>query len=160
MTNKIPIIIIVLISIIMSWVIVAFVVPNTVNAQTPAPTREYQTLSPLSDAQKKVDLKDPKTYFTNMFSVLVSIISILAVIRLMLCGFQYMTSEAISSKEEAKKCIWTIIGGIFLLLLSYLILTTINKDLITLNFFDRVITEVENKPEDTVKINKTLSPAP
>jgi len=134
---------------------IVFIVPNNVSAQVQDPT--YTPLSPLSESQTKINLKDPSGYFTNMFSVFVSILAIIAVIKLMFCGFQYMTSEAISSKSEAKKCIWTIIGGLFLILLSFLILTTINKDLVTLSFFDTVTTEV-NKAKRDVTIYKTINP--
>jgi hypothetical protein len=120
----------------------AFAAFETTLAQQNTQTKVYQPLEPLSDAQRKIDLNDPQPYITNLFSIFVSIVSILAVIRLMLCGVTYITSEAVGSKEEAKKCIWTILGGLFLILLSYLILTTINKDLVKLSFFTEVKTQV------------------
>jgi len=93
----------------------------------------YESLSPFPGTEN-VDTGNPGSYFATLFTIFISVISLLAVIKLMLCGFQYMTSEAISSKENAKKCIWAVVGGIFLILLSYLILVTINEDLTKLNF--------------------------
>ena len=116
-----------------------------VSAQT-----DYVPISPISD--EAIDLDRPEGYFARVFTIFISIISILAVIRLMLCGFQYMTSEAISSKEDAKKCIWAIVGGLFLILLSWLILQTINKDITTYQFFERIrgikTDIIENKSTD------------
>ena len=103
--------------------------------------QDYVSLSPLPGTET-VDTSDPSTYFQTIFILFVSIISILAVIRLMLCGFQYMTSEAISSKENAKNCIWTVIFGIFIILLSVLVLQTINPQLIEINF-DTLKTEID-----------------
>lgn len=102
---------------------------GVVFAQVPT---TYVPLSPIKDTT--VSLTDPSKYFSNLFIAFVAITAILGVIKLMLCGFQYMTSEAISTKAEAKKCIWFAIGGLFLILLSVLILQTINKDLIKIPF--------------------------
>lgn len=96
-------------------------------------TTDYVSLSPLPGTES-VDASDPSSYFSTLFTIFISVISILAVIKLMLCGFQYMTSEAVSSKENAKKCIWAVIFGIFLILLSFLILKTINPELVKLQF--------------------------
>ena len=103
---------------------------------TPAfaqPPTEYQTLSPLPGT-KIVKSDAPEVYFTNIFNIFVAVVAILSVIKLMICGFQYMMSEAVSSKENAKKCIWAVVGGIFLILLSFLILQTINPDLVRIHF--------------------------
>jgi len=62
----------------------------------------YVPLSPLPGTET-VDTSDPSSFFSTLFILFVSVAAILAVIKLMLCGFQYMTSEAISSKENAKK---------------------------------------------------------
>ena len=94
---------------------------------------EYQTLSPLPGT-KIVKTDAPEVYFKNIFNIFVAVVAILSVIKLMICGFQYMMSEAVSSKENAKKCIWAVLFGIFLILLSYLILFTINPKLTELPF--------------------------
>ena len=103
---------------------------------TPAfaqPPTEYQTISPLPGIEK-VKGDEPGVYFANIFIIFIAVISILSVIKLMICGFQYMTSEAVGSKENAKKCIWAILFGIFLILLSFLILQIINPELTKLQF--------------------------
>ena len=45
-------------------------------------------------------------------------------------GFKYMLSDAVTSKQEAKSWIWGAITGIILALSAYLILNTINPDLV------------------------------
>ena len=98
----------------------------------------YVPLSTIPDTSSggpfTVSLEDPGGYFANLLTLFISIASMLGVIKLMLCGFRYMTSEAISTKEEAKVCIWWVLGGLFLILLSVLILQTINEDLIQIPF--------------------------
>ena len=45
-------------------------------------------------------------------------------------GFVYMLSGTVTSKDEAKKWIWGAISGLILALAAYLILNTINPDLV------------------------------
>ncbi len=47
-------------------------------------------------------------------------------------GFTYMLSDTITSKDDAKKYIWGAISGLVLGLSAYLILNTINPDLVSL----------------------------
>lgn len=82
----------------------------------------------------QVDTSNPNAYFEQLFNIFIAVVSILAVIRLMICGIQYMSSESISSKAAARTCITYVIGGLFLVLLSFLILQTINKDLTVVDF--------------------------
>jgi len=106
----------------------------------------YTPISPLPGIGSDVDTAGsagPINYLNTMFVIFVSIIAILGVIKLMICGFQYMTSEAISDISEAKKCISGVFGGLFLVLLSVLILQTINPSLIQLTFFDTLQTQVD-----------------
>ena len=98
----------------------------------------YTPISPLPGLES-IDTGNPSgliQYFNRIFVIFISIVAVLGVIKLMICGFQYMTSEAISSKEEAKKCMTGVFGGLFLVLISVLVLQTINPSLIKLTFFD------------------------
>lgn len=93
----------------------------------------YVSISPLPGTEN-VNLEDPGSYFSNLFTIFIVIASALAVIRLMLCGISYMTSESISTKTDAKGCIWAVFSGLFLILLSVIILGQINKDFLKLDF--------------------------
>jgi len=81
-----------------------------------------------------INLDEPAEYFSGLFTILVSVVAIFAVIKLMLCGFEYMMSESITTKSSALQCIWYVMGGLFLILLSVLILQTINPALLKLPF--------------------------
>lgn len=107
--------------------LVTFSIPNFVFAQG------YTLLSPLGSFTR-VNTADPNTYFQRMFVIFIAAAAILAVIRLMICGIQYMASESITSKSEAKTCLWYVIGGLFLILISYIILFTVNRGLVGNSF--------------------------
>lgn len=94
----------------------------------------YTPLSPLPGDGGSIDITDPSSYFARMFAIFVGLAAVIAVIMLVICGFQYMTSDAISSKESAKKRCWAAILGLGLILISWIILNTINPNLLNLPF--------------------------
>jgi hypothetical protein len=63
--------------------------------------------------------------------VLIGITGLLAVVMLVICGIKMMTTEAVSSKSEAKQCITNAIFGVIIALAAYLILNTINPKLLS-----------------------------
>ena len=100
--------------------------------------QSYTPISPLPGVGSSVNTGGPSglvQYFNNIFVLFISIIAVLAVIKLMICGFQYMMSEAISSKEAAKKCMTGVFGGLLIVLLSVLVLQTINPKILSFDFF-------------------------
>ena len=114
-----------------------------------------QGFVPISDIPNgAVDTSSTDSYLGSLFIIFISVATILAVIKLMICGIQYMTSESISSKGAARTCITYVIGGLLLILISFLILNTINPDLrngsfntITESIQDS-IGDVSNLPDD------------
>jgi len=96
--------------------------------------QNYVPLSPLPGDGGVIDTTDPASYFARMFAIFVGLAAVIAVIMLVICGFQYMTSDAISSKESAKKRCWAAILGLGLILISWIILNTINPNLLKLPF--------------------------
>lgn len=82
-----------------------------------------------AEEAKDVDLAQYVSYF---YTFGISLVAILAVGGLAIGGFLYMLSDTISSKEEAKKYIWSALSSLVLLLSAYLILNTINPDLVSL----------------------------
>lgn len=68
-----------------------------------------------------------------LFPFMLAVATILAVLMLIFAGFRWMAG-AISPPEveEAKKMIWAAVGGLALALVSWLILNTINPDLVKL----------------------------
>lgn len=114
------------------FIVIVSIAPTVALAAT---SDSYTLLSPLG-TYTSVNTGDADAYFNQLFFIFIAVAAILAVIRLMICGLQYMASEAVSTKGQAKQCIWYVIGGLFLILLSFIILQTINPGLTGKSFND------------------------
>jgi hypothetical protein len=69
-------------------------------------------------------------YINIVIKTLIGIAAVLAVIMIVMGGIEYMTSELISSKEEGRHRITNAVIGLLIALGAYLILYTINPDLL------------------------------
>jgi len=87
----------------------------------------------------------PAEYISKLYIAAAMIAGILAVGMIVYAGFLWMTSPAIGKIEEAKNRIWSAIIGVILLLASYLILNTINPDLVNLKLGSVDFGNVESK---------------
>ncbi len=118
---------------------VVLTLPLALSAQQPSTT--FVPLAP-PDGSKLGTLysssTDLATFLSNLFSAALSIGAILAVLRLTYAGYQYMTSDAWSSKSHAKEIIGNVVLGLLLLLSIYLILYQINPDILKLNFLQNL----------------------
>lgn len=92
-------------------------------------------------------------YIKLLYKWGVSAASGLAVVVIMYGGVQYMTSAGGGGIEEAKGRIQGAVMGLLLALGSYIILQTINRDLLSTNF------ALETLSVDVVTGNKTLETA-
>ena len=72
------------------------------------------------------------TLLNNFFRLGIWVATILAVIMIAIGGVEYMASDAVTSKESAKKKIWGAVWGLLLALGIYLFLFTISPGLISL----------------------------
>ncbi len=96
-----------------------------------------QEFVPISDIPNTTfDVDNPDNYFQSLFNIFIVVAIILAVIRLMICGIQLMTSESIPARGNAKTCIQYVLGGLLLALASFILLQTINSDLVGGSFAD------------------------
>lgn len=95
----------------------------------------YTYLAPLSDEKTfNPDQENALSKYINfVVKIAIGIAAVLAVIMIVMGGIQYMTSELISSKEEGKKRITNAILGLLIALGAYLILYTINPNLLKLD---------------------------
>ena len=75
------------------------------------------------------------TLLNRLFIVSVAIASLLSVVMLSVGGFKYMTSESVLNMGDAKREIRNSIIGLAIVLLSILVLQTINPDIVNLNLF-------------------------
>lgn len=71
-------------------------------------------------------------YVRYIYLVGLSAIGIAALGVLVYAGFMYMMAGTVTSKDEAKKRIWGALSGLVLALAAFLILYTINPDLVSL----------------------------
>lgn len=78
-------------------------------------------------------VKDPGVYFEKVYIFAVALGAILAVVMIIYGGFIWMTSPAVANIQKGKDMIYGAISGLILLLASYLILYTINPELVGLS---------------------------
>lgn len=96
--------------------------------------KEYQLLAPLTQEQAqnpKVELGD---YLSTLFKIFLAVAGILATVMIVFAGFQYMLTELPGGKKDALGKFQNAILGLLLALSSYLILNTINPDLVNTSF--------------------------
>lgn len=79
------------------------------------------------------DVTDPGVYIRYLFIFGLSVVGFLAVGGTVIGGIQYMLAGTLTSTEKALKTIISSLGGVFLLLCSYLLLYTIDPSLINLS---------------------------
>lgn len=73
------------------------------------------------------------SYINSLFFLIISVAAMLAVIKVVIGGFQYMTqTSSTSATAKARETIRDAIIGLILLLSSYLILSIINPQILTL----------------------------
>ncbi len=94
-----------------------------VSAQT------YQPLAPLPIISEGGEVTIA-TFLPGIYKLAVGAASVIAVVIIILAGFKYMTSEG--GKSEARQSIKNALTGLLMLLGSYLLLYTINPELLKL----------------------------
>lgn len=122
--------------IILGLAVVFLGASHAVLAET-APQPEYELLAPLpingagSDPSKFVDLN---TYIPAMFKLAIGLAGGLAVLRIIMGGIKYMTTDAFGEKGDAKQTIQDAIIGLLLAISAYTILATVNPKLVDFQF--------------------------
>jgi hypothetical protein len=105
----------------------------------------YVELAPLCDTSANsgcgtVNLQTGLgTYINNLYKIAVAAASVLAVLMLVLGGFKYVSTDVIGNKEEGKETIKSALGGLLLVLSSWVILNTINPQLVSLNITSKAL---------------------
>jgi hypothetical protein len=74
-------------------------------------------------------------YVQALYFLSITIGALIAVVKIIFGGVQYMLSDVITSKEKAKKDIYGALLGLLIILSAVLILNTINPNLTKLNIF-------------------------
>ncbi|PIR37269.1 MAG: hypothetical protein COV34_03545 [Candidatus Zambryskibacteria bacterium CG10_big_fil_rev_8_21_14_0_10_42_12] len=109
-------------------------------------SREYTLLAPLPLGQggTEVTRTDFAGYINGMYRFVLGVAGILAVIMIIYAGFVYMTTDAFQKKQEGREHIKNAILGLLLAISTWLILNTINPNLLQFNFqIQRPVTTVQ-----------------
>lgn len=81
-----------------------------------------------------------ETFFNTLFVSAIAVGAALAVIRLAYAGVVYMTTDLVTSKQNARQMIADVVLGLVVLLAIWVILFQINPDLLNLNILRSVNT--------------------
>ena len=95
----------------------------------------YKISVSLPGAPKGTEVRDPSEYISILFKAGLAIAGVLALVFLLYGAILYTISSSrgnVEGEAEAKERIYSVFLGLGLLLLSYLILYTINPDLVKL----------------------------
>jgi len=76
---------------------------------------------------------DLSIYISGLFNFIIGLAAILAVFMIALGGFTYITTDTISGKSDGKGFISNAVWGLILALAAWLILNTINPNLLNFN---------------------------
>lgn len=134
------------IPILLVSVLLALGAPAVVLAQ------EFVPLEPIPGVNTGGNINVPE-FAKNVFRLLVSAAAILAVLMLTVGGIQYMTSEALGTKEAARTRIKNALYGLIILIASYLILYTINPCLLEFRLFSQAAGSCAGGTETTAPAN-------
>ncbi len=115
--------------------------PFSVVAQASAPCppfsavpHVYCPLEPIGNfilPQVKITPDGLRGYLNTIVKIMISLAGALAVLYIIYGGIQYTLTESVFGKDDGKKTIWGAIEGLLLALSSYLILYTLNPDLLS-----------------------------
>jgi hypothetical protein len=94
---------------------------------------EYCLLAPLPNIVKVTPTTGLGDYLNIVVKFTIGFAGVLAVVMIVLGGITYMGSESFTKKEDAKGMIGHAIGGLLLALAAFLILNTINPNLVRLH---------------------------
>jgi hypothetical protein len=91
----------------------------------------YTPLEPFGQGGVSYGTGGLPQYLKSSYNILLSLGTIVGIVILILGGIQYMLSDSVFDKDKAKKSITAAVWGMSILLGSYLILYTINPDILT-----------------------------
>ncbi|TSC69138.1 MAG: Uncharacterized protein G01um101456_337 [Parcubacteria group bacterium Gr01-1014_56] len=94
----------------------------------------YTPLEPITGFTSGMANVDLPTFLEGLFRILFSLGALLAVVMLVIGGIEYMVSEIPGVKNQGLKRAQAALWGMAILAGSYLILNTINPDLLKLDF--------------------------
>ncbi|OGF63946.1 hypothetical protein A2661_02190 [Candidatus Giovannonibacteria bacterium RIFCSPHIGHO2_01_FULL_45_24] len=106
---------------------------------------DYNLLQPLPHTGQSVS--DFPTYVGRIIPFILGLAAVLAVVMITIGGIEYAISEAVDAKADAKDRIMQAIFGLLLALASWLILWTINPDLVNLKLNIKELPSTQSGPD-------------
>ncbi len=94
----------------------------------------YCLLAPIGDLERITPDVDFGKYVNTVLGVIIGIAGAIAVVMFVVAGIQYMASDVITSKGAAIGIINNTLSGLALLLGAFILLRTINPDLVDFKF--------------------------
>jgi len=94
---------------------------------------DYNMLAPIPQLTGGGNTVDLGTYIPNMIKLIIAIASGLAVIKIIIGGIQYMSTDAVSGKNSGRDSIQDALVGLLLAISAYTILYTVNPKLLNLD---------------------------
>lgn len=94
---------------------------------------DYQPLTTIPSLFTEKVNTNPIKVISNIYGLSIGIAGVLAVAMITWAGFQYATTEAITGKSDAKEHWEGALWGLAILLGSYILLRTINADLVNID---------------------------
>jgi len=111
-----------------------------------AAENDYTVLAPLPGIGDKGGTTNLQSYIPAIFSLAIGLSAVAAVLMIVIGGFQYMSADAIMKKTAGRQRIQNAIIGLVFVITAWLILHTINPNLLTLNLnIDKVDTAPAQK---------------
>lgn len=92
---------------------------------------------------------DIQTYLPGVFKLAIGIAGVLAVLMIIIGGVEYITTDAIQGKSEGKARIQNALWGLVLVLVSWILLYTINPKLTVFNLNVETTTNTNQDSEQT-----------
>jgi hypothetical protein len=133
--------------------------PQVPLSSTPTDSSKFVPLAQYDKSpqfKKVFDSGSLPAYINALFTAILSIGAILAVLRIAYGGYMYMGSADMwGNKQQAKEIIGEAIIGLLLLLSIYLILNVINPNLLNLN----VLKDISQVPSNNPETNNALQQA-
>src|SRR3989344_6446710 len=136
------------------------ILTHSVSAQSATGTwDEYTPLAPLPGTTNEEGKTDIQTYIPGIFKLAIGIASVLAVLMIIIGGVEYITTDAIQGKSEGKARIQNALWGLALVLVSWILLYTINPKLTVFNLnVETTTTNVETTTSKDEELDTSDNP--
>jgi hypothetical protein len=123
-----------------------YIVPTLLFAITPAKYYALEGIPGLPTGSGDL----PK-YLNSIYKILITVGAMIACIRIIIAGFKWSMSGIVTDKSEAKHEIKGSLFGLAILLIPFIVLTTINPELVSLNIL---------RSSEDVKMDLIVAPTP